>query len=220
MRHPAGCRKICLMAALMPALSTLLPLSANASTAQQWRFTVYLDDTPIGHHDFRVEQAEGYEKMTTEARFDVSFLKIPLFKYRHQDVQHWSDQCLKSITSTTNKNGTLFRVKGATTTEGFQVSTNEVDITLPPCISTFAYWDRSFLQHSHLLNSQTGEYLEVDVEVLGEKSMPLGSTRVPAKRYRLTANELDIELWYSHNDRWLGLESTTSNGRLLRYVIE
>ena len=220
MSYPASWGKIFLAAALMLAVATLLPRIANASTEQQWRFTVHLDDTPIGHHDFRVEQVEGYEKVTTEARFDVSFLKIPLFEYRHQDVQFWSNQCLKSIDSTTNQNGKLFRVDGATTTKGFQVSTNGDDITLPPCISTFAYWNKSFLQHSHLLNSQTGEYLEVDVEDLGEQSIPLSDTSLPAKRYRLTANELDIELWYASDGRWLGLESTTGNGRLLRYVIE
>ena len=220
MRHPASWGTICLAAALMHAVATLLPRIANASAEQQWRFTVHLDDTPIGHHDFRVEQVEGYEKVTTEARFDVSFLKIPLFKYRHQDVQFWSNQCLKSINSTTDQNGKLFRVDGTTTTKGFQVSTNGNDITLPPCISTFAYWDKSFLQHSHLLNSQTGEYLEVDVEDLGEQSIQLSDTSLPAKRYRLTANELDIELWYSSDGQWLGLESTTGKGRLLRYMIE
>ena len=220
MRRPASWGKICLAAALMHAVATLLPRIANASTEQQWRFTVHLDDTRIGHHDFRVEQVDGYEKVTTEARFDVSFLKIPLFKYRHQDVQFWSNQCLKSINSTTDQNGKLFRVDGTTTTKGFQVSTNGNDITLPPCISTFAYWDKSFLQHSHLLNSQTGEYLEVDVEDLGEQSIQLSDTSLPAKRYRLTANELDIELWYSSDGRWLGLESTTGKGRLLRYMIE
>ena len=109
---------------------------------------------------------------------------------------------------------------GSTTTNGFQVSANGDDITLPPFISSFAYWDKSFLQHSHLLNSQTGEYLEIDVEDLGEHSIPLSDTSLPAKRYRLTAKELDIELWYSSDGRWLGLESTTGNGRLLRYVIE
>ena len=92
MSYPASWGKIFLAAALMLAVATLLPRIANASTEQQWRFTVHLDDTPIGHHDFRVEQVEGYEKVTTEARFDVSFLKIPLWSYRHQDVQIRSNQ--------------------------------------------------------------------------------------------------------------------------------
>ena len=220
MNHRSCYARTYLVAGLMCSFAALLPVTANASAEQKWNFTVYLDDTPIGHHDFSIRRAEGYEEIATHARFDVKFLKIPLFNYRHQNVEQWSNRCLKSISSTTDQNGKLFRVEGASRDEGFQVSTNDGDITLPPCISTFAYWDKSFLQHTQLLNSQTGEYLEVDVEDLGEQLVLISDTSVPAKRYRLTANELDIELWYSGNDQWLGLKSTTSKGRLLRYVIE
>jgi len=204
----------------MCSLAALLPVTAYASTEQEWGFTVYLDNTPIGYHEFSVKQANGYEEITTRARFDVTFLKIPLFRYRHQNVEQWSNRCLKSISSTTDQNGKSFRVEGATRDEGFQVSANEQDVTFSSCISTFAYWDKSFLQHTQLLNSQTGEYLEVNVEDLGKQSIMVSNTSVPANRYRLTAEDLDIELWYSRNDQWLGLQSTTSNGSLLRYVIE
>jgi len=216
----SNCARNCLLAGLTYAVTALLPVIAYASTEQQWNFTVYLDDTPIGYHDFSVRHAEGYQTMRTRARFDVTFLKIPLFRCRHQNVEQWSNRCLKSITSTTDQNGTLFRVDGATTDTGFRVSANEEDVTFPSCISTFAYWDKSFLQHTQLLNSQTGEYLEVDVEDLGKQSIMVSNTSVPANRYRLTADDQDIELWYSSDGQWLGLKSTTSKGRRLRYVIE
>ena len=210
----------CLLAGLAYSVATLLPVTAYASTEQEWNFTVYLDDTPIGYHEFSVRRAEGYHTMSTRARLDVTFLKIPLFSYRHQDVQQWSDQCLKSIKSKTDQNGSLFEVDGSTTEKGFQITTKDGNVTLPECISTFAYWNKSFLQHEKLLNSQTGEYLDVDVDHLGEHSITVRNTSVPANRYRLTAEDLDIELWYSNNDQWLGLQSETSSGRLLRYVIE
>jgi hypothetical protein len=197
-----------------------LPVSANLATEQEWRFRVYLDDKPIGYHNFTLAQAGAHEQLTTQAQFDVSFLKIPLFKYRHDNVERWNKSCLESITSTTDENGKLFQVNGTTTDKGFQLSTISGDITLPGCISTFAYWDESFLQHERLLNSQTGEYLDVDVENLGEQSIITGDTPVPATHYRLTGEGLAIELWYSRNGQWLALQSTTLKGRLLRYVIE
>ena len=85
------------VAACAYSLIALLSATANASTEQVWQFRVYLDGTPIGYHEFNVEQASNQLRMTTHARFDVTFLKIPLFSYRHQDVQQWSDQCIKSI---------------------------------------------------------------------------------------------------------------------------
>jgi hypothetical protein len=111
-------------------------------------------------------------------------------------------------------------VDGSTTDTGFRISANEVDVTLPSCVSTFAYWDKSFLLHSQLLNSQTGEYLEVEVEDLGKQWVMVSNTSIAADGYRLTADNLDIELWYAGDGQWLGLESTTGKGRRLRYVIE
>jgi len=212
--------RTCLLAGLAFSHAALLPVTAYATTELEWKFKVYLDDTPIGYHDFSIKHGEGHHTMSTRARFDVTFLKIPLFKYRHRNVEEWSDRCLKSITSTTDQNGTLFWVEGSTTDTGFRISAQEEDVSLPSCISTFAYWDKSFLQNTRLLNSQTGEYLEVEVEDLGKQSFMVSNTSVAADRYRMTADDLDIELWYASDGQWLGLESTTSKGRRLRYVIE
>jgi len=208
------------LAGLACALVMLWPMSAYTSTDQEWKFKVYLDDTPIGYQEFSIKHAGKHHTMSTRARFDVTFLKIPLFKYRHRNTEQWSDRCLERISSTTDQNGTLFRVEGASTDTGFRVSTNDQDVTLPSCVSTFAYWDKAFLQHSRLLNSQTGEYLDVDVEELGKQSITVNDTTVPASRYRLTADDIDIELWYASDGQWLGLVSTTGKGRQLRYVIE
>ncbi len=201
-------------------LLCLWTMAAYPHARQDWHFRVYLDDTPIGYHNFSIEQAEGLKTMSTLAQLDVKFLKIPLFKYRHENTETWTDQCLKSITSTTDQNGTEFRVQGSVTETGFQVSANEQKEILPSCISTFAYWDKSFLEHSRLLNSQTGEFLEVEVEDLGERRIEINDATVSASHYRLTADDLDIELWYTSDGQWLGLESTTGKGRRLRYVIE
>lgn len=209
-----------LVTGFISCLATAMPVTANLVAEKEWHFRVYLDDKPIGNHHFTLTQAGAHEQLTTHAQFDVSFLKIPLFKYRHDNVERWNKSCLESIASTTDENGKLFQVNGAATDKGFQLSTGDADTTLPTCISTFAYWDKSFLQHDRLLNSQTGEYLDVDVENLGEQSIMTGDTRVHATHYRLTGEGLAIELWYSRNDQWLALQSTTRKGRLLRYVIE
>jgi len=208
------------VAGLIAFFAALLPVSANASSGQEWNFRVYLDDKPIGYHHFKLTQTGKHEQLTTQADFDVEFLKISVFKYRHKNVELWNSQCLNSIASSTDENGKLFRVEGAITDKGFQLTTGAGDITLPACISTFAYWDKSFLQHDRMLNSQTGEYLEVDVDNLGEQSIKVRNTSIPASHYKLSGEELDIELWYSRSGQWLALQSTTSKGRLLRYVIE
>ncbi len=209
-----------LLAGWISCLTALFPSIVNATNQQEWQFKVYLDDRPIGYHNFTLTQTGDSDQLNTNAEFDVTFLKFNVFKYRHENVEHWNNQCLKSIASTTDENGKQFRVQGTSRSNGFQLATNEGESTLPHCISTFAYWNKSFLEHDRLLNSQTGEYLEVAVNDLGEQTIKVGNRSVSANRYKLTADTLNIELWYSDAGQWLALQSITSKGRVLRYVIE
>jgi hypothetical protein len=205
---------------LLAYLAVLLPVAAGATSEKDWRFRVFLDDKEIGHHHFHLTRSGAQQQLTTEANFEVSILKIPLFRYSHKNVELWNSQCLRHIASSTDENGRQFRVTGAVDGSAFRLSTHSGNTTLPACISTFAYWDKSFLKRTRLLNSQTGEYVDVRVEYLGEQSIRVRDTDTPAHRYQLSTDKARIELWYSRDDQWLALQSTTQSGRLLRYVIE
>ena len=201
-------------------LAMLLPLDSSANTEAEWHFRVYLDDKAIGYHRFHLEHNDSDMKIVTEAQFDVTFLKIPVFRYRHSNVEVWNDRCLESIASSTDENGKQFRVEGAADDAGFRLTTQSGDTTLPACVNTFAYWDKAFLQSSQLLNSQTGEYLDVQVSDLGQQLITVRNAEQLASRYRLDTGDAAIDLWYSERGQWLALQSTTSSGRLLRYVME
>ena len=84
---------------------------------------------------------------------------------------------------------------------------------------TFAYWNPEFLRQPRLLNPQTGEYLPVRVELLGEQRISVKGQAVEANAYRLLAEELELIVWYSEANEWLGLQSTAKGGRILRYEL-
>jgi hypothetical protein len=42
---------------------------------------------------------------------------------------------------------------------------------------------------------------------------------VDATRFKLTANEIDLTLWYSQDDEWLALESIAKGGHIIRYEL-
>jgi len=212
---------------ILPGILTVLltgaalPVSGNAAeAAKEWRFRVYLDDREVGYHHFHLTQSDTGTRLISKAELQVTFLKIPLFTYRHENIERWNGECLESISSVTDENGELYRVDGNARDDGFRVTGSAGEAVLPDCISTFAYWDRSFLQHRNLLNSQTGEYIDVRVAYLGEGSISAGDTTRPAHQYRIETDDVELELWYSQEGHWLALQSTVDGGRLLRYVIE
>ena len=71
-----------------------------------------------------------------------------------------------------------------------------------------------------MLNSQTGEIVDVDISFVADEKILVRNKMVNAKRYELKSDEFNIDLWYSDKDEWLALNSTTKDGTMLRYQIK
>ncbi|MDH3467338.1 MAG: hypothetical protein OES26_15755 [Gammaproteobacteria bacterium] len=84
---------------------------------------------------------------------------------------------------------------------------------------TFAYWNADFLDESQLLNPQTGEYVDVRVEEVGDEMLEVRGQAVAATRFKLTAYQVDLTLWYSPDNEWLALESVAKGGHTIRYEL-
>jgi hypothetical protein len=146
-------------------------------------------------------------------------LFLKLYGYEHENVEVWNGDCLTRIDSRTDANGEPFAVKGALTDNAFVLDDNGTFESLPPCVMSFAYWNPTFLQQERLLNSQNGEYVDVAVSEPAQVQIEVRGTVLPALRYRLESEQLGIELWYSQDQQWLGLEADTESGRKLRYEL-
>jgi len=211
MRRHAVLASLCLLA---------MAGGARATEPQEWRFKVFLEDKPIGTQIFRLSRDGDRARLLTEASFDVKVLFFTAYTYRHRAEEMWRNGCLERIESTTDDNGERFRLVGQAETNGFVVKTEKFGAMLPRCVRSFAYWNVDYLNAPKLLNSQTGEYEAVTVRPVGQETVNVGGVQIAAHRYVLEGSKLRIDLWYSLDDDWLALESSSKGGRKLRYVRE
>lgn len=195
------------------------PASASAIDKSRWDFTVYLNDKKVGRHTFEVIGSEGQTRVRSEAKFKYTILLIPAYRYEHVANERWSDNCLLDFEARTNANGDRIRVSGEQSGNGFVVDQGGDSLELPDCVMSFAYWNPDFLREPSLLNPQTGEYVDVNVENVGVEMLEVRGEPVPATRYRLTAYEVDLQLWYSPEGEWLALESVAEGGHIIRYEL-
>ena len=207
----------------MTRLATLLlvatlPLSTPAYGDQSWAFRVLLDDSEIGIHEYRIAEREGERRVQIDAKFIVTFLAIEVYRYAHTATERWRGNCLDTIESRTDDNGELLAVRGSAKGDRFEVRGSAASAT-PGCMMSFAYWNPVMLRQSHLLNSQTGEVMDVRVENLPDETVAVRGVPTPTRRYALHGDKLRIDLWYASDGRWVQLESRTSRGSLLRYVL-
>ncbi|MEO0972463.1 MAG: DUF6134 family protein [Pseudomonadota bacterium] len=236
------------MRALLTSLLVTLSLSAANAIAQPtyaesertWNFRVFLDEREIGYHRFATRDADeqGGQFLDSEARFDVKILFINAFKYRHRSEERWVDGCLQSIEAKTRTNGERNRVAGQADADGFRlraVTANKKDgrdaLDLDAqdarqvdsgCVSTFAYWDRAFVDRSQLLNPQTGEVVPVTISPMGQEMLDVSGVSTPVLRYRIETPDGEIQVCYTRamgRWEWVRLE-TMIEGRQLRYERE
>ena len=209
---------------LMLLLSAWAPVatpsvSGTESAVDAWRFRVYLDDREIGYHDFYLQQSGEVRVLRSEARFEYRLMFVPLFRYEHENRETWSGDCLRSIESRTDSNGEPYRVDGRSESGYFRVDASAGEANLPECVMSFAYWNPAFLGQGRLLNTQNGEFLEVEISPPVAEPLTVRGESQPSYRYRLEAGDLRLDLWYSTSNEWLALESEVRGGRKLRYEL-
>ena len=208
-----------LMGLYVMTFASPAPAKERVGAVAQWDFDVYLNDRKVGKHLFRVSESAGIKQVQSEAKFKYTILLIPAYRYEHSAAERWSDECLVEIDARTNANGERIEISGARTGTGFRVTSDNYPVDLPECVMTFAYWNPTFLEQSRLLNPQTGEFVDVTVEKLGKEILEVRGQAVDATRFRLTAYEIDMTLWYSPDNEWLALESVAQGGHIIRYEL-
>lgn len=209
---------LCAIAA--PAVASAKPvMNPEDEPAREWRFRVLLDDAEIGYHHFRLTEQAGEVVVDSEASFRVRFLFFDAYRYEHVNRERWNERCLVGIDAKTDVNGKTTRVSGSDDGRAFVLEAGDEPVPIGDCVMTFAYWNPAFLEQTRLLNSQTGDYVDVDIRRVGEEEVAVRGENVPATRFELAADKLNMELWYSPDREWLGLQSITKGGRTLRYVL-
>jgi hypothetical protein len=207
--------------AALVALSAATSHAATEARVESLAFDVLLNDQPIGRHEFTIVEDDNRRIVESRAEFDVRVAFIPVFRYRHSNTEQWVDGCLRQIESVTDSNGDSYRVSGEEREGGFAVETIEAERAYNgDCVMTFAYWDRRFLQQDKLLNAQTGELVDVEVEPLAQRSLELNGRTIAVDAFRISSRDgaVDIEVFYaSGSETWVALETRLENGRVMRY---
>lgn len=195
---------------------TMLSLGASPGTgahaaepathpqAGEWAFQVLLDGKPIGQHRFTLSAANaaGERTLVSEADFVVKVLGLTFYRYRHRANEQWRADCLASINSTTDDNG---EPQGVRSSFG------------PDCVMSYAYWNTGIQAQRRLVNPQTGRTDTVQLSRAGEAPIPVRGTAVAGTRWRISGPEQPVDVWYSGQGEWIGLDATVRGGRVLSY---
>jgi len=206
----------------MRAIATLLLLLAGpipaVAAVGDWDFRVLLDGREIGRHRYTLEGEGQSQYVRSEAKFDVRLLFISAFRYDHKALERWNSGCLQSLDSRTETNGKQIAVTASARNGQLVVERPSGRDEHEGCVMSFAYWDPRILEAGRLLNSQTGELVDVQVFAQGTEAVAVRGKTVAAVRHRIQGRGLEIDLWYA-DGHWVALEALTDGDRRLRYEL-
>lgn len=193
-------------------------LTAAPARAAEWSFRVLLDGREVGQHSFSVRTDAGAELVASDASFDLRILLFPAWSYDHSAVERWEGGCLRALDSWTVTNGRRVSVVARSAGERLTVTGPKGREEHRGCLMSFAYWDPRILGATHLLNSQTGQLMPVEIRPQGVESVEVLGRRRLAERHRIAGDGgFQIDLWYA-DGRWVALEAL-ARGRILRYEL-
>ncbi|EUJ10484.1 hypothetical protein Meth11DRAFT_1306 [Methylophilaceae bacterium 11] len=199
-----------------------LALLLNAPAyAKDWSFDVYLDKQKIGTHTFTLDG----NQLSSQASFKVKVLFINAYDYQHAAQETWQNDCLTKLKAHTVENKVVMDVDAERKDSVFEVNYNKTKQKLPECTMTFAYWNTKILTQKKLLNPQNAEYLDTNIQSLGNETIQVKGRSIDAKHYKIMGalngkNKLNIEVWYDQNDDWLALKSITPEGYEINYKLK
>lgn len=203
---------------LFAALWLALPTGAIAQY-QQWDFSVLLDGDPIGTHRFSLESTgQEARSLVSQAEFRVRLLGVPVYRYRHRAQESWQGNCLRSLDAETDDDGQRSRVQlRAQSGGGLQLHSAQGSAQLSGCLMSFAYWNPALRSQARLLNAQDGRIEQVTWQRLESAAIEAQGRTVVATRWRVSGTERPLDVWWTEDGRWLGLDATVRGERRLSY---
>ena len=196
------------------------PIPSVAPPSGEWTFRALLDGKPIGQHRFSISARGDERTLVSEADFAVKILGITAYRYRHRATEAWRGDCLATLSATTDDDGTHSSVRAEADGDAFTIRTAAQTRSVQGCVMSFAYWNPSIQSATRLLNAQTGQLEAVQVSRVGSGSVEVRGHAVAATEFRISGPARPIQVWYSAQGDWVGLDSTVAGGRKLSYRLQ
>lgn len=190
--------------------------AADGPSDGSWNFQASLDGKPIGTHHFQLSQQGEHRTLVSEADFKVKIIGITAYHYHHKATEHWRGDCLNSLSSSTDDDGKPISVRSEQRGDKYEVLSPK-PASATGCLMSFAYWNPAIRGQTHLLNAQTGEIEKVSISQVGSGSVQVGGKAVTATKWRISGPPEPVDVWYTAQGDWVGLDSVVGGKRKLSY---
>lgn len=212
--------------AFVSPVATADNVPADAVAPQPWSvkdgavidYTVLRKGKPFGSHvlTFKKQSDDGFT-VRSDVDLDVKLGPISLFKYRLDTTETWQGGKLIGLSGKTNNDGNKARVSASADGDTLNVDGTKFEGELPTSIIPSSHWNIRQVYSDRMLSTESGEVLDIEIEIIGTETVKVGSGAVDATHYRLIS-DINVDLWYDDQSRWVKLKFEV-DGQNIEYVL-
>ena len=179
-------------------------------------FDVERDGNVVGQHIVTFTRTGQGVRADSRADINVQLLFVSAYRFRYQSHEVWKGGELQSIEASTNDNGTYSHVQAVRDAAGLEVSSSQGAYEAPLTQPT-SHWNAAVLKGGRLLNTMTGELSKVQFFDQGWDTVSTRNGSLRAHHY-LYSGDLNGEIWYDSEGRWVKLRFRADDGSLIDYI--
>lgn len=190
------------------------PLSLYGSEV---RFEVLRNGSSVGSHVTRFAREGERLKVTSQMDIEIDFLIFTAYRFEYGSKDLWCGDELVSLEAWRDDNGEKHFVRADRDGDLVRVSDGERDLVAPGDIIPTNHWNAAVLTRDRVLNTLTGGVNSVEITSLGPDVVTLADGEsLPAQHFRYSG-ELEADVWYDADGRWVGLRFEGRDGSEIVY---
>ena len=180
------------------------------------RFLILRNGKPVGSHVVQFQDKDRSVHVSAESKITVRFLGLPVYEFHYFSEATWLGGRLLKLEATTDDNGVNRLVKFASNEISAWLSGPHGTQQVPADIIPTDHWHFPVINASQVLNTLTGNINAVTIHNLGWENVQVAGRTVRAQRYAYTG-ELQTDVWYDADGRWVRMKFSGSDGSVIEY---
>jgi hypothetical protein len=184
----------------------------------QIRFDVRRNGDLVGSHT--VSFTRDGERLATSTRFEVAVdvLFITAYRYVYASEATWTGACLEALTATTDDNGKESAVRVSRSGQELLVCGPQGTASAGLATLPTEHWAYAVVGDDAVINTITGRVNRVDISPAVTETVKLADGRAVTARRYVYSGELDNEVWYDAEGRWVKMRFPAKDGSSIEYV--
>jgi hypothetical protein len=191
---------------------------AVAADKETRNFNITIDGKQAGSYSMKItKEDDGNLKMVGSANVKVRIAVLFTYKYSYQGTEVWKDGRLTKLTSTSNDDGKGYEVSAWADGNVVRLLTNGAEKAVAWDVWTTTYWQLPGAKYRNgsipLLDADTGRGIDGTMKRVGTEALVISQRRQNCEHYKVTGDNIDVDVWYDAQERLVRQESVEDGHR-------